>query len=379
MASNNQYDILIVRQKYTPYGGAERFVSRALDSLVKRGLSVAVMSRRWADDTPYSALVCNPFYLGRLWRDASFAKAVCQKLANYKTIVQSHERIVCCDIYRAGDGVHREWLKQRARSRPPLLRWLEQISPYHRYVKQAEKRLFESDRLKWVICNSHMVAEELKLWFGLADSKIRVIHSGVDTEAFYPGLNKHREEIKERYNIGSFSQIMLFVGSGFERKGLRSAIIALSKTTGLVLLVVGKDSSQWRFKRLAQHYGVEKRVIFAGPQQDVRHFYGAADAFVLPTLYDPFPNVVLEAMACGLPVMTSSKSGAVDIIEKGRNGYLCDALDVDTLALQMMALQEDDRLKQKLGDAARQTVLNMTLDNMAEQYSALYEEVLSKD
>lgn len=376
MPHNVPPEILIVRQKYTPYGGAEQFVSRVLDSLVDEGLLVSVLSRKWSEKNSYPAVACNPFYLGRLWRDSGFAKAACQHISQHHGIVQSHERIACCDIYRAGDGVHREWLKQKGTSHGKLANFLNKLSPYHYYVKKAEKRLFTSARLKWVVCNSQMVADELKHWFSLPDEKIRVIYSGVDTTVFHPDLKQHRQEIRQQYRIGSYSDMILFVGSGYGRKGLATAIRAIAKTENMVLVVIGKDSHQWRYKNLAKRLGVTHRVRFIGPQKDVKPFYGAADALVLPTLYDPFPNVILEAMACALPVLTSFKSGAVDIIQSGQNGYLANALDSDTLALQMMALQQDQQLKQKVGEAALNTVSEMTLENMAKNYHNLYKEVL---
>ena len=115
-----------------------------------------------------------------------------------------------------------------------------------------------------------------------------------------------------------------------------------------------------------------------GRQADVRPWYGAADALVLPTLYDPFANVVLEAMASGLPVVTSLKCGAVDLIDSGRNGLLCDALDVPALAAHMEHLC-DRRARERIGHAGRETVLPLSLDRMAGELMALYRALLSID
>ena len=109
----------IVRQRYTPFGGAERFVERAIDALVARGVHVRVYTRKWPQGRTGSIepVICNPFYVGSLWRDASFAAAVRAALARDRPdIVQSHERIDGCDIFRAGDGVHRVWLEERLRT-----------------------------------------------------------------------------------------------------------------------------------------------------------------------------------------------------------------------------------------------------------------------
>ena len=113
--------IALVRQRYRDDGGAERFVSRAVESLDRADIELTLIARQWNGTGKARALRCNPFYLGRLWRDAGFARCVCKTQAHEDfDLVQSHERLDCCDVYRAGDGVLREWLRQRARVLPPL-------------------------------------------------------------------------------------------------------------------------------------------------------------------------------------------------------------------------------------------------------------------
>ena len=108
--------LAIVRQKYTPFGGAERFVERALVALKSKNVDVSIIAREWQGDAAgdIQGVRVNPFYLGRTWRDAGFAHAVQRLIAAGRfDLVQSHERIPGCDIYRAGDGVHATWLEFR--------------------------------------------------------------------------------------------------------------------------------------------------------------------------------------------------------------------------------------------------------------------------
>ena len=109
--------LALVRQKYTPYGGAERFMARAVSALRESGTDVTVVAREWQGDQPGRDFIrCNPFYLGRTWRDVGFAKCVQEIIASGTfDLVQSHERIPGCQIYRAGDGVHATWLELRGR------------------------------------------------------------------------------------------------------------------------------------------------------------------------------------------------------------------------------------------------------------------------
>lgn len=371
-------ELIIVRQRYTPYGGAERFISRMLERLAENGLRIRVLCREWSGDGTAEVTRLPLLSITRAQRDRAFARLACTHIhANPNALVQSHERIDCCDIYRAGDGVHREWLAQRGRRRDRWQRLAEHLSPFHRYTLRAEQRMFSSPRLKAVICNSQMVKAEIMRHFGLPGTRLRVIHNGVDTQRFHPRLRaQHRAAVRSELAIDDNESLFLFLGSGYERKGLDGVLDALTRSRHKPrLLVIGKDRHEPRYRATAQRLGLGGRVRFLGPQQDVERYYGAVDGVLLPTLYDPFPNVVIEAMACGLPVVTSSKSGSVDIIESGRNGLVCDALDVDTLATYIDRLCTPAQCAH-IGEAARASVEHLTLDNMAQQYLALYSELL---
>ncbi|MHB8667995.1 MAG: glycosyltransferase family 4 protein [Burkholderiales bacterium] len=368
--------VALIRQRYAHDGGAERFVSRALEALKSRDVRLTLITREWRGAEGFDVITRNPFYIGRLWRDRSFARAVCRVLEDRSfDLVQSHERLSCCDVYRAGDGVHREWLAQRARAQGALGRLATALNPYHYYVKDAERRLFESPRLRAVICNSRMVRAEIQRYFGLPEDRLHVIYSGVDTGAFHPHLKRRRGEIRVRHGIPENATVFLFVGSGFERKGMAALLHAMAPLRGeTFLLVVGRDRRLARFRAQAQQLGLARRVFFVGAQQDVKPYYGAADALVLPTLYDPFPNVALEAMASGLPVITSLKSGAAELIENGANGYVCDALDVPALTAHLRSVTP--QTAGIMGMRARATVASMTLERMSAALLELYNSLL---
>ncbi len=369
--------VVLIRQRYAHDGGAERFVARALEALKSRNVQLTLVTRKWRGGEGFDVLTCNPFFLGRLWRDWSFARAACRALENRSfDLVQSHERLSCCDVYRAGDGVHREWLNQRARTQGPASRLATVLNPYHYYVKDAEKKLFESPRLKAVICNSRMVREEIRHYFAVAEEKLHVIYSGVDTRLYHPDLKRCRAQIRSRHGIPDDATLFLFVGSGFERKGMAALLQALAVLpANTYLLVVGRDRSIKQFHARAECLGLKQRAIFIGSQEDVKPYYGAAEALVLPTLYDPFPNVALEAMASGLPVITSFKSGAAELIENGRNGYVCDALDVPALIahLRMVTIESANAM----GARARESVESLDLEAMAVNIMALYQSFLT--
>lgn len=370
--------IALIRQRYTPFGGAERFVERAIEALQSQGAQLTLITRNWKTNNERAPLICNPFYLGSVWRDWGFARSVCQTLQQHTfDLVQSHERLACCDVFRAGDGVHREWLHQRQRAMAWGGKLGIRLNPYHYYVMAAETRMFHSPQLKAVICNSQMVKDEIQQYFGLDAAKLHVIYSGVDTEEFHPRLQEqHRAALRAQYHIPDDAPLFLFVGSGFDRKGLPTlmhAMAALPETAHL--MVVGKDKKLKAFKARAAAMGLSQRIHFTGSQKDVKPYYSAADVFVLPTLYDPFPNVALEAMACGLPVITSFKSGAAELIRNGENGFVCDALDSEALITHMRQLLSTET-RNLLGQNARDTVEPFDMARMGNQLLDLYQRLL---
>ncbi|MRR08870.1 glycosyltransferase family 1 protein [bacterium] len=375
--------LAIVRQTYTPYGGAERFVERALAGLRAQGADVTVIARQWAGADDGRFLCCDPAYFGRTWRDAGFSRAVQGIIASGRfDLVQSHERIPGCHIFRAGDGVHATWLELRDRARGGLARLATALSPWHRYTLAAEAAMFRHPALRAVICNSRMVRDDIARRFGLGEDKLHVIYNGVDMDYFHPGLgDEHRAAMRRQLNVGLETPLILFVGSGFERKGVPVLIQALPRMArhDAVLVVVGRDKAQASLMKRATGAGLGERVRFIGPQKDVRPFYGAADVFALPTLYDPFPNAALEALACGLPIATSSTCGAAELVRAGLGfpacGTVCDALDAATLARQLDSLIET---RASLGDAARHAVAHLSLAAMAESLGQLYESLLKR-
>lgn len=372
--------VALVRQRYNPFGGAERFVERALAALVAEGAEITLIARNWegAEPSGYRLQPCDPPYSrlfgGRVARDRSFAQAAAAAMASGGyDITQSHERIPGCMIFRAGDGVHAAWLAQRRRTLSKAERWAEKFSPYHRYVLTAEREMYAHPNLRAVICNSRMVADELRQHYGVAEEKLQVIYNGVDTEIFHPRLAEQRERVRTAFGVAREAPLLLFVGGGFARKGIPQLLHAFAgmRRRDAELLVAGNDRKLTAMQRLAEQLGVGGRVRFLGPVKKVEPFYGAADAFVLPTLYDPFPNAALEALACGLPILTSTACGAAELVREGENGWVVDALDVATMSARL-----DDLCDLAGNDvaraAARQAVEGMTLPAMSGRLIDLY-------
>ncbi len=367
--------LALIRQKYRPDGGAERFLARAIDAL-KEDVKLTVFTRKWKSQEGVTVVECNPAKWSRVSREKGFAKSVCEQLKKHNfDLIQSHERIPCCDIYRAGDGVHREWLKQRDRVISPAARAITKITPFHKYALKAEQRLYSSQQLQAIICNSKMVADEIASYFPETKGKTHVIYSSVNFSVFNPNLKQHSENTRNELGISKDTVVFLYVGSGFERKGLATAIKAIAKVENSVLIAIGKDKHIKKYQQLASDLLVHDRVLFQGVKTDVTPYYGCADAFIFPTLYDPFPNVVIEALASGLPVITSTKCGAAEILEHGKDGFVCDALDTESISNFMSKLQTPQKL-QDMSAAALEKSKMFSTENMTKNLTKLYNNLL---
>ena len=377
--------LAIVRQRYNPFGGAERFVERALAALVAQGAQVTLIARDWkgGSDSGFETILCpppaHPLFNGRTGRDRGFARCVQKTIAERDfDLVQTHERISGCSIFRAGDGVHAAWLAHRAPYISPLKRFSQSFSAYHRYVLAAERAMFAHPALQAVICNSQMVASEIAEIYGLDRRKLHVIYNGVDTEDFHPRLAEaYRQETRLHLGIPPHVPLLLYVGSGYERKGVPQLLRAFAslKRRDAHLIVIGDDRKLQPTKTAAARLGLAGRAHFLGPVQDVRPFYGAADGFVLPTIYDPCPNAALEAMACGLPIVTSEGCGAKEWVKEGANGWVVDLAKESALttALENLCAAAGD---ETMGARARSAVAHLDLKNMSEQLLTLYRALL---
>lgn len=378
--------IALVRQRYNPYGGAERFVERALPALERAGAEVTLIARQsegWGggDAGARRILKVDPFYLGNWWRDRSFARAAREAwTAGGFDLVQSHERIPGCSVYRAGDGVHRNWLEIRRNLGGMKEALALALNPYHRYVCEAERAMFEHPALRAVICNSRMVRDEVAAAFRIAPDRLHVIYNGIDLQQFHPReRERSRAATRAELGVAEGETVFLFVGSGFARKGLDAAIAALAQCAAqgsaqfpgnrFRLVVAGRDRQAARFAGQARAAGLAERVQFLGGREDVRPLYAAADCFILPTRYDPFPNTVLEALAMGLPAIVGRRCGAAEVVQPGRSGWVCDPADVAGLADLMRGAAAAG---EGMAPAARACAENFGIEKMAGELVALY-------
>ncbi|RBH36915.1 glycosyl transferase family 1, partial [Pseudomonas sp. MWU13-2860] len=155
------------------------------------------------------------------------------------------------------------------------------------------RAMFRHSALRAVICNSALVRDDVVGRFGVDPRRCAVIHNGVDSDFFNPAAaREQRVALRAQYGIPPQAPVLVYVGSGFERKGVAQALRAIAPHAAVHLVVVGGDKKLAAYRQLAQAWGVAGRVHFTGPQKDVLSHYGMAGGFLVPTLYGPFGSVV---------------------------------------------------------------------------------------
>ncbi len=365
-------NIGLIRMSYTPYGGAEVFLSRFIKKLVDEGHECHIFAAEW------EACDNKNIFIHTIWslKWPSFMKVSSFAIGSYfalkkapMSVILSFEKTLYHDVYRAGDGCHREWLEQRKKSVSPLRYFTIILNPFHLVLLFLEKRLFKRRNLKAIIANSRMVKENIVKHYNVSENRIHVIYNGVDPRFFdHSDLNELRTKQRETLGIDDETYLLLFAGSGFERKGLLYLIEAVAKlkerNINVKLMVVGKGKTE-KYKNASARYNVNDNILFLGPQKDIKGYYAACDLFVLPTLYDPFSNATLEAMACGKPVVTSRFNGASEVVKKEEMGSLIEEpKDPDEIARKIeeaLLNHKKNAYKYKKGNFAEKYSIEKTV------------------
>jgi len=353
--SNGKLRIAFVRRGYSPSGGAEAYLKRLARGIVDLGHEAhLVATNDWPPNewplgsvTPLKASSAIGFAdeLEKMWPQIG-----CDVLI-------SLERVWRCDVYRAGDGVHQAWLNRRRKFEMPLQRFIRAANRKHQEILKLEESLFAKSGAGRVIANSEMVKKEIVDLYHYPADKIDIVRNGVplDQFRFDPGL---RDRSRADLKLKPDEIALLFAGSGWERKGLRFAIEAmeLCRDRKLRFLIAGRgDARGYKPKR----FFTKEPVRFLGEVADLRPIYAASDIFILPSIYDPFSNACLEALASALPVITTRDNGFSDIIEQGVHGSIVDRPN------NVTALRDAIRL---WSDAARRASARSTIIERASQF-----------
>ena len=349
--------LALIRRQFSAIGGAELYLQRLLRELAGRGHELHLFTQSWQEPPPGVTLHTVPVSAPRAERPVRFARAVADLLQSQSfDCVFSLERTLRQDVYRAGDGVHACWLQQRRRF---SLWWIKPFvgrSAFHRNMLALEAQTLDARHTRHIIVNSEMVKQEIIERFRFPAERLHLIRNGVDVERFQ---RVDRTRARARWNLAEDEFVLLFAGSGWERKGLLYLFKAMRqlRTEKIRLLVVGKGTPPWF---------VPPQIQFVGPLAQVEEAYAAADLFVILPIYEPSANVCFEALAAGLPVVTTRLNGACEVVQEKVNGSVVDRPD------QIEAVVKAIRLWMSRPRRRVPTLVDLSLErNVAETLAVL--------
>lgn len=327
--------------------GAERMCVTLLKHAVNAGHRVTVVAEKFDPELRAGAeFLPVPTQRWSGWsKTQAFAEAASRILSRHSfDVVHGLARVPGIDTLHALDPIQAHWLTvqypQAWQAR------LQCWNPRHRSILDLERKLYGPNGPRRIIVQSQFDRELLHTYYNVSEERIAVIPNGVDLREFSLKLREQRQQIRWEFQIAERTPMILFAGMDFRRKGLETLIRAIPRLndTSAMVLVAGKGPIE-KYAGIAQEVGVADRVRFLGQVSQMANLYAAADVMALPTRYDPFASVVLEALACGTPVVTSRCGGGATAIEEPLTGTVIhDPLDPAELAgalNQQLALTGD--------------------------------------
>jgi UDP-glucose:(heptosyl)LPS alpha-1,3-glucosyltransferase len=317
--------LAIVRRRYARFGGAERFIDTIAAELDRAGIGLSIVTESWHGSSGSVRQIAVPSGgITRRGKLAHFQREVAAVVAREKfDLVQTHERLLTADIFRAGDGVHAAWLARLAAEQGPWRAAIRRLDGMHRLIVDTERKMArETDMI--FVANSALVAREIAQWLDVPNDRIRTIENGVDTVRFHPPSPAQRAAARKAFGLDIDMPVVAFVGSGFQRKGAFSLVeaLALPECRDIHALIAGRDRQADVLRRRVETTGLANRVRLLGGVADPVAVYHAADVFALPSLYDPMPNAALEALACGVPLALTADTGTADVIQGSGAGEI---------------------------------------------------------
>lgn len=378
--------IALVIESFCPCrGGGETYTVNLAKYLVKEGHEVHIFTNVWEEK--YSNMHFHKVPVLNILGILSFALNSAREVKKYNfDVVQGLGESYWVDVSRQGGGCEKFFI-----FKVPYLteknyfcgffKKLARISRMHNIMHLfIEKKLFSGQKCKRIIVPSEMIKKQIKSFYKISDEKFVVIRNGVDLQRFHPyNKKKFRDEIRRRYNIKEEEVVILFVSHDFRRKGLHfllRALVQIKDKDGFKLLIVGRDKIS-RYKKIVEKYGLKKNIIFTGQSRETEKYYASADFFVLPTLYDPFANVTLEALASGLPVITTRYNGASEIITDGKEGFIIDdPRDITIFAEKINYLAVNKEQREQFSLDARALAENFSLIRNHQEVLKVYTDIV---
>ncbi len=385
MSHESRLRIAMVAQDFHREGGSEGRTGHLVDRLVAEGHEVHLVGARIGGSWD-PRVILNPV---RTPKHPHWAEVLlfCRRAGALVRrggfdIVHNQIRPFVPGIVTVGGGCHQFYLREVL----PLekgARWaaLKRMMPLHRILLNLERRGFRPESCPFIIANSRLGRDGILKYYPMPPERVVVAYNGVDAARFSPAAQAaHRQARRACLGASPEDVLLLFLGRGFARKGLAVLLAAMARlatesSRRLRLVVVGRGATRpWQGQ--AAHLGLADRVRFIGHASEPESYYAAADIFVLPTFFDPFANATLEAMASGLPVITSRRNGAAEILTPGVDGLVVDdPADAGALAAAIASLGDPDR-RAEMGTRARRTALHYPWEGPLRATQDVYRKVV---
>jgi UDP-glucose:(heptosyl)LPS alpha-1,3-glucosyltransferase len=368
-------------------GGCETYIAALARRLVADGHEVHLYARTWDEAAlpegieyhpiriPLHPRFLKPWYFGAACRTALAA-------ADHQVSV-GFDKIIGVDVLYPQGGLYaataeHNLLKYSSRLGRALVRLGKCFDPAHRSFLALERRQYRHDP-PLVVAISDMVRRHLQEYYGLDADQLRLVRLATDPERFAEhDRPRRRLEWREAWGVAPNDTVALFAGMNYRLKGLEPLLHAVQRMPDNFRLLVAGHPDVAPFRRLARRLGVEPRVRFLGYCADMRNCYFAADFFVHPTFYDPCSHVVLEALACGLPVITTRHNGAAELLQPPREGFVIqNPHDIDELAGAMGRLLDPAR-RTACAHAARRAAAQWTFEHHYRQMLAVFAEAAAR-
>ncbi len=225
---------------------------------------------------------------------------------------------------------------------------------------------------------SKSLAYEISEGYNIPYERIEIIPNGISVKEYE---NVACDEIKEKYNLWDTINV-LFVGRINQRKGVDYLIDAIPKVLQNVknirFLLVGSGNTIF-YKKRARELGIEQYINFVGhiSHEDVSKYYASADIFILPSLYEGMPFVVLEAMAAGKPVISTNIAGIPDIINNGHTGFLIEPKNVNAIAKYITMLAKNEKLRKNVGNNGKENIKKFfNIENVSKRLLSVFEQTI---
>ncbi|NGX63403.1 MAG: Glycogen synthase [Candidatus Anoxychlamydiales bacterium] len=374
-------DLLFIKYHLKNHGGLEKHFNKIIDAYLKKDAKITILTTKTSKDfsnkKKIKIVIFKPLKIFKFLKLKIFDIRCSRWIKkNQPEVIFAFDRTSKFTHTRLGNGLHYTYLKRRELFESPIKSFLNKINPLHRAILKIEKKAFEQKDLKKVIVNSSMVKEELIKAYNFDPKKITTILNGVEYKEYEKHFciwEKEKNSFAKKLNLDPNTFHFVFIGHDYKRKGLKYLIKALSniKNKNFHLSIIGKEKNLKKYINYVKLSNIEKKVTFFNKRDNIINFLQLADAFVLPTLYDPFSNVVVEALAMGVYVITSKYNGAREIMNK-QNGKVIDPLDTieftNALLYAMQNRKDHIRAKQ-----IRESVKNLDFEN---QLNTFFKELL---